>query len=320
MKPEITHNLIFSYGINALKDIFTARNGNLNFAWGTVSFPLFANKVYELLGNADIISADSRFQLFKRPNTGLSYDIEWEFYLEDLIRIVFTDYLFLNIIIPCYVGLDKVDNKILLRNIEASISQFYLQPIDKYQFEIYKLTKYGAEYIENNQAHIYDREGYITNLKTKIPELDETIEVYFDDALSTFRTNNYRASVILLGGASEKLIKLLRDSIISYMNEKGESPNKNLKGWTISAIFTGIKGYITSNQKNIPNALVEDFEEIITGVHLVIKKSRNEVGHPEIRYKNIGREDAKRYLLLFPDYCERVYKLIEYFKSQQTSN
>ncbi len=63
------------------------------------------------------------------------------------------------------------------------------------------------------------------------------------------------------------------------------------------------------------NHLGDDLHTILDRVFDLIRTTRNEAGHPT--GEKIEKETVHANFLLFPGYCKRVYRLIEYFNNNQ---
>ncbi len=62
---------------------------------------------------------------------------------------------------------------------------------------------------------------------------------------------------------------------------------------------------------NLPTELKDALDIQISGIFTLIRYSRNDAGHPT--GQAVDRDMAHGNLLLFPQYCKRVYELIGYF-------
>ena len=64
---------------------------------------------------------------------------------------------------------------------------------------------------------------------------------------------------------------------------------------------------------DLPVAPKDALDIQLSGVFTLIRYTRNDAGHPTER--EIGRDEAYGNLLLFPQYCKRVYDLIAHFQA-----
>lgn len=214
----------------------------------------------------------------------------------------------------------KSDSDEILDNISYLINIGVLKPfldVNNARLPFFSLTAFGRKCLERGEIGLLDINSEIERLKNKIlrigQSLDETVEIYFAESLHSFHTNSFLASVILTGGASEKLILLLNDSIIEHLKRNRISVNKDFSNNNISKKFNAINGYIGSIKNELPKELTDGLHNRLTGIFENMRISRNEVGHPEINYKYIDRDNAEAHLLLLPSYCELIYKLKYWF-------
>ncbi len=61
----------------------------------------------------------------------------------------------------------------------------------------------------------------------------------------------------------------------------------------------------------LPQELGEDLHTILDQVFDLIRRTRNDAGHPT--GKTIDRDTIRANFILFPNYCVRVYGLMDYF-------
>lgn len=179
------------------------------------------------------------------------------------------------------------------------------------------LSEYGKKCLENNELGLLDINGEIEKLKIKLSRinqnLDETVEIYFSESVYSFYKNSFLASAILIGGASERLILILNESVKNHLAKHGKTLNSDFSNNKISKKFNAIKNHIDSIKPSLPSELTDGIHNRLIGVFENIRLSRNEAGHPEINYKYIDRASAEAHLLLFPNYCELIYKLKNWF-------
>lgn len=63
----------------------------------------------------------------------------------------------------------------------------------------------------------------------------------------------------------------------------------------------------------LPDALGDNLESIIHNAFDVIRTTRNDAGHPSTGL--IEKDAVHANLLLFPIFCNRIYKLIDHFSA-----
>ncbi len=188
---------------------------------------------------------------------------------------------------------------------------------------VLNVTEYGKKALENNLAIPHDYDRYISQL-TKIRGLDSVIREYVEESLITFYRNCFKASAVMLGCASERAIDLLLESFAEAINDsqKQEVFKNILKKNGIQQRFDefigrlkGQKGGFSDIRSRLKQDIGEDVETAIEGVFRLIKKYRNDAGHP--KKISIDRSEMFTNLMLFQRYCEKIYLLIKYFKKNK---
>ena len=229
------------------------------------------------------------------------------------------------------IELDEND----LRTVEQVIHEFYLEGIlvpgvtlkanATYQggtlvFPRYHLTEYGEKVISATEYQPHDPEGYLSRLKTDIPEIDEVIIRYLEESLSCYRKNLLFAAAVMLGCAAEKAVILLVQAYgdsLSDPEDKTKYENET-KSFIISQKWKALWKRLEPTSTSLPEPLREDLGTILERVFDIIRTTRNDAGHPT--GKTIERETVHANLLLFPIFSKRVYGLIRYFSSQTEGN
>ena len=112
----------------------------------------------------------------------------------------------------------------------------------------------------------------------------------------------------MTGVASEKVLLLLREGVEAAL------PNEDLrkkfhsatKGVAISRVFVEIWKKLEPNQEALASHLSqEDVKVELSGIFGLIRKTRNDAGHPTGR--EISRDEADSILRVFPVYCKTAY-------------
>jgi hypothetical protein len=83
----------------------------------------------------------------------------------------------------------------------------------------------------------------------------------------------------------------------------------------IKRIYDAVWKKLDPVREQMPETLRESVGVELAGVFELVRKTRNEAGHPTGR--SIEREEAEALLLLFPTYSKTVYALIGWLATQQ---
>lgn len=185
-------------------------------------------------------------------------------------------------------------------------------------FPDFHVTEYGNHIIENEPAGLYDPDGYLKRI-TQIQGLDTIILTYLEESLKTFRIGCLLSSTVTLGCASEKALSLLIEAYTKSISDpsKREDFKKKIAKMPIKRKFeefdNKLKGQILARQ-DIPNDIKENIENELNGIFSIIRRYRNDAGHPT--GLTITRDEAYANLYVFPTYLRKVYKLISWLNSQ----
>jgi len=177
----------------------------------------------------------------------------------------------------------------------------------------YRLTKYGEDVVSNPEYQPHDPDGYLSRIKKEVCKIDSVIIRYLEEGLSCYRDNLLLAAAVMIGCAAEKAMLLLVEAFgnaIADANNKAKF-EKEVKSRMISVKYNALWKRLEPLSCSLPNSLGDDLHVILDRIFDLIRTTRNEAGHPT--GKKVERETIHANLLLFPSYCKRVYKLIEYF-------
>ena len=179
-------------------------------------------------------------------------------------------------------------------------------------FPFLSITEHGKKVLESGEMRLpYDPDGYLTNLKTKIPNMDPMIEVYVTESLQAYLKGLIFSSAVMLGVASEKAFLIL----LEVLTNASKDPNEKRKFKELQNVFKTkykfdlVKNKIMSIRKSLPRDLSENLESQFEGIFNLIRITRNDAGHPT--GQRIERGTAFVNLQLFPFYCLRIYGLID---------
>ena len=178
-----------------------------------------------------------------------------------------------------------------------------------------RLTEYGKSLVDSGEeAIIHDVDGMIGILKSNIPQCDKIIISYFIECLETYRINALLASSVMLGCAAEKLICVFFDAYLNWLEHISKKEHDNLakaESYNIAKKFTKLTESIKSHKEKIDFSLMEDYDLIVNSIFTIIRKNRNDTGHPT--GKHISRDELRLMVYVFIKHCGRVYSLISFF-------
>jgi len=179
----------------------------------------------------------------------------------------------------------------------------------------FTLSEYGKTRIQSEPPQPYDPDGYLSKLRESIPSIDPVIISYLEESLKAFRMHCLLASTITLGCASEKAILILIDACEKAISDTDQKEKfvKDTKTMSIKkkhdALLTIIDEKI-KNHSSFPHDLKENLANYLTGIFNIIRRYRNDAGHPS--GNKILRDDLYALLVAFPTYLKNIYGLIDW--------
>ncbi len=184
------------------------------------------------------------------------------------------------------------------------------------EFPWIHVTEYGMQCLEASDILPHDPDGYLKRLQEQVgTALDNTVLIYVKESLLTFLAGRYLAATVMLGVASERCVDLLVENYLSAIGDPNREATFEKKvrraGRSVKRRFDALRDELLT--LSLPSELADALDIQLSGIFTLIRYSRNDAGHPTGRA--VGRDVAYGNLLLFPQYCTRVYGLIEYFKT-----
>lgn len=178
------------------------------------------------------------------------------------------------------------------------------------------LTEYGRKSLKTNDFMPHDVLGYMSKLESAVGQtVDGIVTAYVRESLLTFLGGQYIASTVMLGVASERcvdlLIKAYSDAIADDSRKSTFEEKVAKAGRSVKRRFDVLRAGLL-DLKLAPE-LSDALDIHLSGIFTLIRYTRNDAGHP-IGQK-VEREEAYGNLVLFPQYCKRVYELINYFST-----
>lgn len=179
------------------------------------------------------------------------------------------------------------------------------------------VTTHGREVLGSSGPPVYDYEGYLADLRTRVPDLDHTVVVYVGESLRTYQTNSYLASMVMLGCASERAMRLLFDAYAKAIDDKKnqEKLRQRLNGRDISKAYDEFRRSFDTTRSQVHDPdIVSDFDVHVEGVFSFVRLLRNSIVHPT-GVPNITSAVVYANLQQFSQYAETVFSLVSYYGS-----
>lgn len=177
----------------------------------------------------------------------------------------------------------------------------------------FRITDYGQKVLEAERFIPHDPTGYLDELRAVTGAITTDVTIaYVEEALRCFNSGCRVASVLLLGVAAESVFNHLCDIIRPSL--KNSQEQKKLD----SQLHVKPKHrWIVQKYQNLPKAirreqLPESLDMTLTSLYDLIRRQRNELGHPQEKPPDLSREEAFVFFRLFPRFVSDVQAFAEY--------
>jgi len=177
----------------------------------------------------------------------------------------------------------------------------------------FRLTDFGKQ-VASGSHHYYDPEGYIKNLQSIVPELDDVVRQYVLEGVRCFKQRLWFAAAVMLGAATERVVLLLLESIkdAETNTQRKQECNDLLDRPRLPAIFSLIEDRLDSLGEAIPYDVHQGSITHLNSLFEMIRVHRNEAVHPKIA--EISQQKIFLALQSFPGAIEVMFRLIGWFK------
>jgi hypothetical protein len=171
----------------------------------------------------------------------------------------------------------------------------------------FHITDLGRKALAQRSRDPANPDGYLSHLRATA-DIGPVTESYISEALHTFNSGCYKATVVMIGAAAESIVLDIRDSLVSKLNLAKAAVAKDLTDWRVKKVLDAIGTVIISKKSDVPRALFERFEANWPAFTYQIRTARNEAGHP-ISVEPVTAEDVHGSLLIFPQLASLASEL-----------
>lgn len=181
-------------------------------------------------------------------------------------------------------------------------------------FPFFGVSSQGKRILSNQNPYIFhDVSTYTRLIKANVPSINATTLLYLQEAMQSYRSGCLLAATVMLGVASEHSFLLLVEATESNATY-GQNFENVSKQKTILQKFRKFRAALEQHvQPALPPELKEDLDVQFDGILSVIRKFRNDAGHPS--GKIMEREQVYVLLQMFIPYCNKLYGLIDFFQT-----
>jgi len=163
----------------------------------------------------------------------------------------------------------------------------------------FHITTQGREALAQLSRDPANPEGYLRHIYS-VATLDQVAKSYLEEGLHCYVASLYKASAVMIGGASEAIILQLRDTAKAKIESLGRSVPRDLTDWRIKKILSGLKGVFDKEKNNFPPGLKDEYESYWAAFTQQIRTARNDAGHPS-SVDPITPETVHASLLIFSE-------------------
>ncbi len=221
-------------------------------------------------------------------------------------------------------ALTNAEVHVVLQLIHELIASHVLMPgIDRgnAKWPWLSVTDHGREVLQGAGAPVYDYDGYLRDLRTRVQNFDEIVECYLRESLRAYQSNLYLASMVMLACASERAILLLIDAYAASIADTTNRQNfeKRVKKRDISVAYKAFKDSFDSTKGQLGAALpAHDFDMHVDAIFTFIRLLRNSVVHAK-ELPQLTTAVVYANLQQFSFYVATVFALIDHYSSNSTT-
>lgn len=178
------------------------------------------------------------------------------------------------------------------------------------------ITDYGKKVFTQENWLPYDPEGYLDELKKKVPEIDDITYTYIGESVAAFNRKHLLSATVMLGVASENLMLLLIEAYLGWLkNPRKTSLKRRVADRGIYIQYKEFKKEFSIDIKSFSKMLQGDWETYLDGIFNFVRLNRNSAGHPT--GKKLGAKVVYANLQIFADYARYIFDLANYLQNKE---
>jgi hypothetical protein len=161
------------------------------------------------------------------------------------------------------------------------------------------ITEQGRRALAHLSRDPFNTDGYLAHLDGAA-QISPIARSYVEEALRTWVADCHKASAVMIGAASERLILDVRDALVARMQSLGQAPSNDLTDWRIGRVLRAIDALLDPRRNTMPGQLREAFDAFWSAFTGQIRLARNDAGHP-VSIDPVTQERVHASLLIFPE-------------------
>lgn len=176
----------------------------------------------------------------------------------------------------------------------------------------FRITGYGKQVLEEERFVPHDPTGYLVEIKkVATSTVSKAALPYVEEALRCFTSGCNTAAAMMLGIAAEAVFLGLCNVVFAKLKNTGDRQALERLQWV-----KGKHRWILEKYQALPaierKTLPESLDVTLTSLYELIRKQRNEIGHPSDKPPSITRDLAFVYFRVFPTYVSDVEAFAHY--------
>lgn len=148
--------------------------------------------------------------------------------------------------------------------------------------ELYR-TAYGRRVLEGDAPLPEDIDEFLRRFVADAPQLDTTTRFFVEQALRAFRAKLFPATAVLIGCAAERIMDCLAQALGPKLPPMPRGKlNKAITDGPLAEVWKVFRSHFDSYRTSIfaPHGLARSAETGLDGLLLVVKRARDDNGHP----------------------------------------
>jgi hypothetical protein len=176
------------------------------------------------------------------------------------------------------------------------------------------LTPAGIAAVRDEDYNPDDASGYLSRLAKDVPNLSTTTTMYIREAVRSYAAENYLATAVMLGVASEAAILEMAERLATYYQD---TPLQSVLGderTPYSKKFAEVRKRLDAKKQDLPRDLADGMTLTFDSVLDLLRVNRNEAGHPT--GKHFDRDDCYIALRMAIRYLKKIAALSTFFNQK----
>jgi len=176
----------------------------------------------------------------------------------------------------------------------------------------FRITSYGEKILAEERFSPHDPAGYLNELdKVAVSDVGGRARPYVEEAIRCFTAGCHAAALLMVGVAAEAVFLELCVTILPALKSDAERKNFEKLQWVKAKhrwVIEKFERLPSKERKQLPESL----DLTLTSLYDLIRRQRNELGHPSGKLPDIGREKAFVYFKMFPSFVSDVEAFANY--------